>query len=90
MSWGAGSETTNHTNCANRKRVRENEGTDQKPYLLTQMCIQNWVKNIGGKHIQRIDNKAISRIYGHGKGWVFTPAQFSDLGSRDAGGSKWV
>jgi hypothetical protein len=37
-----------------------------------------------GKHTQSIDNKAINRIYGHGKGWVFTPAHFSDLGSRDA------
>jgi hypothetical protein len=37
-----------------------------------------------GKHSQSIDNKIINRIYGHGKGWVFTPAHFSDLGSRDA------
>lgn len=37
-----------------------------------------------GKHIQSIDNKIIKRIYGHGKGWVFTPVHFSDLGSRDA------
>ena len=37
-----------------------------------------------GKHSQSIDNKVINRIYGHGKGWVFTPAHFSDLGSRDA------
>jgi hypothetical protein len=37
-----------------------------------------------GKHPQSIDNKIINRIYGHGKGWVFTPVHFSDLGSRDA------
>jgi hypothetical protein len=37
-----------------------------------------------GKHVQSIDNKVINRIYGHGKGWVFTPNHFSDLGSRDA------
>lgn len=37
-----------------------------------------------GKHAQSIDNKIISRICGHGRGWVFTPAHFSDLGSRDA------
>ena len=37
-----------------------------------------------GKHTQNIDNKIRNRIYGHGKGWVFTPAHFSDLGSRDA------
>ena len=37
-----------------------------------------------GKHTQSIDNKVINRIFGHGRGWVFTPANFSDLGSRDA------
>jgi len=37
-----------------------------------------------GKHAQSIDKKVINRILGHGKGWVFTPANFSDLGSRDA------
>ncbi len=37
-----------------------------------------------GKHTQGVDKKSISRIIGHGKGWVFTPAHFSDLGSRDA------
>ena len=31
-----------------------------------------------------IDNKIVSRIRGHGKGWVFTPSHFKDLGSRDA------
>ncbi|MBN1904528.1 MAG: hypothetical protein JW927_05460 [Deltaproteobacteria bacterium] len=36
------------------------------------------------KHAQSIDNKVISRIFGHGRGWVFTPVHFSDLGSRDA------
>ena len=37
-----------------------------------------------GKHKQSIDNKIKNRIFGHGKGWVFTPAHFTDLGSRDA------
>jgi hypothetical protein len=37
-----------------------------------------------GKHTQSIDNKVINRIYGHGRGWVFTTVHFSDLGSRDA------
>ena len=37
-----------------------------------------------GKHTHSVDNKTINRIYGHGRGWVFTPAHFSDLGSRDA------
>ncbi len=27
-------------------------------------------------------NKEISRIYGNGKGWVFTPKDFADLGTR--------
>jgi hypothetical protein len=37
-----------------------------------------------GKHTHSVDNKTINRIYGHGRGWVFTPAHFSDLGSRNA------
>jgi len=37
-----------------------------------------------GKHTQSVDNKIKNRIFGHGKGWVFTPTHFSDLGSRDA------
>lgn len=31
--------------------------------------------------IDSIDNKVVSRIYGHGRGWVFTPRHFIDLGS---------
>lgn len=31
-----------------------------------------------------IDNKVFKRITGHGRGWVFTPADFKDLGSRTA------
>ena len=30
------------------------------------------------------DSQIVSRIYGHGRGWVFTPNHFKDLGSRDA------
>ena len=30
------------------------------------------------------DTKILSRIYGHGRGWVFTPSHFKDLGSRNA------
>lgn len=33
------------------------------------------------------DSQIVSRIYGHGRGWVFTPNHFKDLGSRDAVGS---
>lgn len=36
------------------------------------------------KSKKNIDNKVVSRIYGHGRGWVFTPNHFKDLGSRDA------
>jgi predicted transcriptional regulator of viral defense system len=34
--------------------------------------------------MQSVDKKVISRIYGHGRGWVFTPDDFKDLGSRNA------
>ena len=33
---------------------------------------------------KNIDSKVVCRIYGHGRGWVFTPNHFKDLGSRDA------
>jgi len=37
-----------------------------------------------GKHINSIDNRILSRITGKGKGSVFTPADFLDLGKRAA------
>ena len=33
---------------------------------------------------QVVQNKILDRIYGKGRGWVFTPKRFLDLGSRDA------
>src|SRR5258705_2518797 len=37
-----------------------------------------------GNAVQTIDSKLKSRIYGHGRGSVFTPNDFLDLGGRDA------
>jgi hypothetical protein len=34
--------------------------------------------------MQYIANKIVSRIYGHGKGWCFTPKDFADLGSPES------
>lgn len=39
-----------------------------------------------GKHIQSVDYQVLKRIHGHKPGWVFTPAHFADLGSRNAVG----
>ncbi len=36
--------------------------------------------------VQSIDNKIVSRIYGNGMGWVFSPSQFLDLGNRSTVG----
>src|SRR5690349_3848569 len=36
------------------------------------------------KKTQSTDSKVLSRIYGHDRGWVFTPARFQDLGSHTA------
>jgi len=36
------------------------------------------------KRLQSIDRKVFARILGNGKGYVFTPADFLDLGSRSA------
>lgn len=39
------------------------------------------VENKVSHSTQTIDASIRSRIYGHGKGWVFTPKHFKDLGS---------
>lgn len=36
------------------------------------------------KRTQSVDYKVLNRIFGHGRGWVFTPSHFSDIGSRAA------
>ncbi len=36
------------------------------------------------KHSISADSKALDRIRGHRRGWVFTPAHLADLGSRNA------
>jgi hypothetical protein len=41
------------------------------------------VKNQMAKHVQSIDLSVRSRVFGNGRGWVFTPKHFQDLG-RDA------
>jgi hypothetical protein len=33
---------------------------------------------------QAIENKIISRVYGNGRGWAFSQADFADLGTRSA------
>jgi hypothetical protein len=37
-----------------------------------------------GKHADSTDSKVIKRIYGHKRGWVFTPGSFKDHGTRRA------
>ncbi len=34
--------------------------------------------------VQSIENRVKNRIYGHGRGWCFTPKDFTDLGSDEA------
>ncbi len=34
------------------------------------------------KHSQSIDKKVVTRIYSHGRGWVFTPVHFDDIAGR--------
>lgn len=36
------------------------------------------------KRMKTTDNQIVSRLHGHGRGWVFTPDHFKDLGSRNA------
>jgi hypothetical protein len=42
------------------------------------------VKKKMSKHAQSIESTILSRIYGNGRGWVFTPRHFYDLGSDSA------
>lgn len=35
-----------------------------------------------GKHAQSIDSKILTRVKAHGRGWVFTPADFDDFAGR--------
>lgn len=41
-------------------------------------------KSTMGKHTDSVDHNVLRRIIGKGKGWVFTPSDFQDLGSRTA------
>lgn len=38
-----------------------------------------------GKHTESVDTLVLQRIESHGPGWVFTPGDFADLGTRTAG-----
>lgn len=37
-----------------------------------------------GKHTESVDSRVLARVQLHADGWVFTPADFMDLGSRTA------
>ena len=37
-----------------------------------------------GKHLNSTNSKILQRIRSHGRGWVFTPSSFADLGTRRA------
>ncbi|MFW2356408.1 DUF6088 family protein [Hydrogenophaga sp.] len=37
-----------------------------------------------GKHTESVDTLVLQRIESHGPGWVFTPGDFADLGTRTA------
>lgn len=51
---------------------------------MTQKCICICVTTDSKNMNKSVDNQIISKIYGHGRGWVFTPDYFKALGSRDA------
>lgn len=40
--------------------------------------------------MQRIDDKVLSKIYGHGRGFVFTPKRFSSFGDPQAVGMALI
>ncbi len=51
---------------------------------MTQKSTIICVMRKGSKKPQSVASKVFSRITGHGKGWVFSPAHFKGLGSRTA------
>jgi len=52
--------------------------------VLTEIIPIISVTTIMSDQFQSIDSMVRSRIYGHGRGWVFTPKHFQDLGGGDA------
>lgn len=46
--------------------------------INTYICLKTFM----GKHSHSIDKKVVTRIYSHGRGWVFTPVHFDDIGGR--------
>ena len=48
-------------------------------YQLLKIYIYFFNKTMYYKHMQTIGNAILSRIYGHGRGWVFTPGSFTDI-----------
>lgn len=52
--------------------------------VLTEKKATISVKTPMSKHAQSIDLSVRSRIFGNGRGWVFTPKHFQDLGSNSA------
>jgi hypothetical protein len=52
--------------------------------LLSEILVYISDKNEWEYAMQSIDSKILSRIYGSGRGSVFTPGRFLDLGSRNA------
>ncbi|OPY66698.1 MAG: hypothetical protein A4E57_02663 [Syntrophorhabdaceae bacterium PtaU1.Bin034] len=59
---------------------RKKEDLTVLPQIIYTFC----GKNDMGKHPQSVDSIILQRIQGNGPGWVFSPAHFSDVGSRDA------
>jgi hypothetical protein len=51
-------------------------------FLLKQIYGTFCFKTIMAKHAQSTEKAILDRIRGHGRGWVFTPRHFLDLGNR--------
>src|ERR1700730_4759848 len=57
------------------------------PFLLGQIYGIFCPQKLMAKHSQSIDLDVLNRVRGHGRGWVFTPRHFQDLGTRTAIGN---
>jgi len=54
----------------------------QKGLFFQEKCGIFSCRNVDVRMEKAVENKIISRIYGNGRGWAFSQADFADLGTR--------
>lgn len=78
-----------HCRCKNDMQVQSWRVTRECETIQTRACVVLKTEIFSDTYkemctMQSIENRILSRIYGRGRGWVFSQSDFSDLGSRAA------